>query len=257
MSARDGGDEPVLMAQKLPGIPVLTGPRRYLSGKAALRNFAVDCLILDDGFQHRELHRDLVIVLLDGRRPVGNGLLLPAGPLREPPDALCRADVIVLTGIKEADASRALGRRFDHLLRKGTPVFLGRHEARDLIRGRSTDDVHPLAALRGKRLCAFSGIAAPESFRRSLEALGGAITSIFAFPDHHPYTETDICAITDAARRERAAMIVTTEKDGVKLRKFPDFMDRIFLLRITMEINGGSDDFPAWLREKTATWKRP
>jgi len=257
MQAGDAGDEPVLMARKLPGIPVLTGPQRYLTGQTAIQNFTADCLILDDGFQHRELLRDLDIVLLDGRHPLGNGFTLPAGPLREPPIALRRADAIVVTGGDKEGVDNTLHRRLGHFLREGAPLFRGRHQARDLIRGGQENDVRPLSALRDKRLCAFSGIAAPDAFRRSLVAAGGAITSFFAFPDHYSYTGKDIYAIGEAARREQADMIISTEKDGVKLQAFPDLMDRIFLLRITMEINGEGKDFPAWLQGKMETWKRP
>ena len=93
----EAGDEPVLIARRLKGIPVLAGAKRAITGRYARENFGVDVMVLDDGFQHRWIHRDLDIVLLDSRQPLGNGLLLPRGPLREPPSALERAGVVVFT----------------------------------------------------------------------------------------------------------------------------------------------------------------
>jgi len=100
----EAGDEPVLIARRLGDVPVLAGPKRVITGRHALEHFSVDAILLDDGFQHRYLHRDLDIVLLDSRQPLGNGFLLPRGPLREPPSALARAGVIAFTRSKGGDA---------------------------------------------------------------------------------------------------------------------------------------------------------
>jgi tetraacyldisaccharide 4'-kinase len=258
MQSRDVGDEPVLMAGKLPGIPVLTGPQRLLAGKAAIDKFGIDVIILDDAFQHRQVHRDVNILLLDGRNPIGNGCTLPAGPLREPIAAIRRADVVIMTGMKESLASprTSLPWNLEKMIPKSVDIYGGCRRPLDLIQGGSSDHTLPLESLPGKRICAFAGIASPESLRNTLQAAGGDITSFLAFPDHHRYTEKDIYAIRDAAQRGQADLMITTEKDGVKLDGFPDFIRHVYLLRIAMEINVGQDDFTASILTKIASWKK-
>ncbi len=224
---REAGDEPVLIAGALPGIPVLTGSKRFLTGKAAVERFGADILILDDAFQHRSLFRDLDIILIDTTHPFGNGYLLPRGPLREPPTELRRADILLRTG----DADDAT------LLREAPslPAFRGIHRPRELVEA-GTGQVSPPTTLRGRKICAFAGIGSPEAFRRSLAALGAEVASFRAFPDHHPYGHSDIEAVRRIAENSGASLIVTTEKDGVRLSDFPDFQAMISFLRIGMEI---------------------
>jgi len=252
------GDEPVLMARKLPGIPVLTGPKRYLTGKAAIDQFGVDVLILDDAYQHRQIQRDVNILLLDGHNPIGNGFTLPAGPLREPVSAMARADVIVITGVRDglSVTGKNVQSDLENIVPKNIPVFLGQHRPRDLIQGGSKSGIFPLDKIRGKRICAFAGIGSPEAFRKTLVASGAHITSFLAFDDHHRYTERDICDINGAVQRGQADLMITTEKDGVKLDGFPDFMRQVFLLRIAMEIHQGQDDFTALILAGLESWKK-
>jgi tetraacyldisaccharide 4'-kinase len=224
---REAGDEPVLIAQALPGIPVLTGAKRFLAGKAAVERFGADILILDDAFQHRSLFRDLNIVLIDAARPFGNKYLLPRGPLRESPTELRRADILLRTG--DADDAASLREA------PSLPVFRGIHRPRGLVEAQ-TGRVSPPAILRGRKICAFAGIGSPEAFRRGLAALGAELISFRVFPDHHPYDPSDIEALRCVAQKSGASLIVTTEKDGVRLADFPDFQAMISLLRIGMEI---------------------
>ena len=224
---RDAGDEPVLIAGALPGIPVMTGPKRSLTGKAAVERFGADILILDDAFQHRSLFRDIDIVLMDAARPFGNGFLLPRGPLREPPQALRRAGIILRTG--EADREEPL-REVPSL-----PFFRGTHRPQEVVEA-ATGRVSPPAALRGQKVFAFAGIGSPDSFRRGLTALGAEVVCFRAFPDHHPYGRSDIECLRLLAKDSGSARIVTTEKDAVRLAGFPDFLAEISLLRIGMEI---------------------
>jgi tetraacyldisaccharide 4'-kinase len=224
---REAGDEPVMIAGALPGIPVLTGPKRSLIGKAAVKCFGADVLILDDGFQHRSLFRDIDIVLMDAARPFGNGYLLPRGPLREPPQALCRAHILLRTG--DTDREESLGEA------PALPSFRGFHRPRELVEA-ATGRVSPLTTLRGQKVLAFAGIGSPESFRRSLTALGAEVVCFRAFPDHHPYGRSDIDALRLRAADSGASRIVTTEKDCVRLTDFPDFLAEISLLRVGMEI---------------------
>ena len=224
---REAGDEPVMIAGALPGIPVLTGPKRSLTGKAAVERFGADILILDDAFQHRSLFRDIDIVLMDAARPLGNGFLLPRGPLREPPQALHRAGILLRTG--DADHEEPL-REVPSL-----PSFRGIHRPRELVEA-ATGRVSPPTALKGQKVLAFAGIGSPEVFRRGLTALGAEVVSFRTFSDHHPYDRSDIEALRRLAAESGAARIVTTEKDGVRLADFPDFQAEISLLRIGMEI---------------------
>lgn len=257
MSSAEAGDEPVLMARTLPGIPVLTGAKRSLTGHAAIERFGVNTLVLDDAYQHRQIHRDINIVLLGGSSPIGNGRLLPAGPLREPISELQRADMAIVTGpaavdLPEHEDKLTLLKR---LMPDGLPVFKGQHKPQLLVQAISGNST-PMSDLQGKRVCAFAGIASPESFRQTVQNQGGIVTTFLAFPDHHSYTDKDIYAIGEAARKDRADFTITTEKDGVKLGRYPDFMRQVHLLQIAMVISGGEVDFDTALLAKLKLWKK-
>lgn len=239
MGPEEAGDEPVLIAQRAPDVPVIVARDRSRAGLLAVERFDADVLILDDGFQHRRLARDIDIVLLDERRPFGNGFMLPRGGLREPRTALRRADAVIMTSTGAAD----------DLLPAGlppVPVFRGRRRPVDLVRGREKDPC-PLAWLAGKRVCAFSGIARPDSFRRILEPLCGEVASFLPFPDHHVYTAEDVACIRKACRDGDAQILVTTEKDGTRLTRFPDLFQDVCLLRIAMEIAPSRPEFEEYL----------
>jgi len=231
LSPEEAGDEPVLIAAATPGIPVVTGPDRFVSGKLAIEKFGADVLVLDDAFQHRRLYRDVNIVLLDEDRPFGNGCLLPAGPLREPPTALNRADIIVKTGISKLEKERTKPAVPD-----STPVFRARYHPVEIIHGKS-NQILPLNALQGKKVFAFTGIAAPDKFRTTLEELGAKIIKFLAFPDHYFYKRDDVQAIAGEAKTLNAEMLITTEKDGVKLFKFQDFYQKIVILRVGLQMD--------------------
>lgn len=219
------GDEPVLMARTLPTVPVLTGPDRAKTGAAAIDRFGANVLILDDAFQHRRLVRDLDIVLTDIRLPFGNGSLLPAGPLREPAQALDRAQIVVRTGSEEE-------------VRRAPAVaseLRGYRRPCELIRGDGRER-HPATALSGKRVLAFAGLGRPDDFRKTLRALGAEVEVFLPYADHCPYRRADVAAISEKAAAAGANLIVTTEKDAVRLGHYPDFLERTFQLRIDMDI---------------------
>ncbi|MDO9530003.1 MAG: tetraacyldisaccharide 4'-kinase, partial [Syntrophales bacterium] len=241
----EAGDEPVLIAKSAKRVPVITGPKRYFTGKYAVDNLGIDVLILDDAFQHRCLFRNIDIVLLDSTRPFGNRFLLPRGPLREPKKALERADIIVLT--ENRDSALFSQRVTDDIvtaaLKKGAvPIFRGYHKPKELVKGEESDS-YPLEYLSGKKVSAFAGIAKPESFEETIISLGGKAVSFITFPDHHRYTMGDIEEIKKASSNCSSEIIVTTEKDGIKLIDFPEFFRDIFLLRIEMEIVDCSTEF--------------
>ena len=243
-TAAEAGDEPLLIAQSLKGTPVITGADRIRTGRYAIRELEADVLILDDAFQHRRLFRDLDIVLLRNRSPFGNGCLLPHGPLREPVTALKRADVLVLTGAADisGDPSAALNL-------PPAPQFRGYYRPTALLHGLNGHSEQP-ESLKGKRICAFAGIANPASFRDTLESLGGEIVFFQTFPDHHPFAAADIRNIQKAYAASAATIMVTTEKDGTRLVNYPSFLQEVFLLRVEMDILPSRNDFAEFILKK-------
>ncbi len=219
LDASQAGDEPVLLAQTLPGVPVLVGKDRRLSGREALRRFGLDALVLDDGFQFWQLARDLDIVLLDARRPFDNGFPLPRGLLREPERHLRRAGVVVATraGGLTQDGRMALAAR-SCALAPDAPLFFADHHA---VGFAPVSDLSapllPLRALAGQAVQAVSAIAQPESFRRTLEREAGArVLSLRAWDDHHKFSVEEARAARRGAAEAGAAALVMTEKDAVK-----------------------------------------
>ncbi len=226
-----GGDEPVLIGVRLPGVPVVVGKNRSAASRYALDRFDVDVVVLDDGFQHRKLKRDLDIVLVDASYPFGNGKLFPAGILREPVESLGRAGAVILTRADSPEAVIRLRERINHLT--SARIFTSKQRSLDLI-DRHTGDVKPLSTLEGARVLAFSGIARPQSFTALLRSLGADVVAERAYPDHHAYCLADLQDILQRARDERAGMIVTTEKDAVRLAGFK--IGGIWALRIEFDI---------------------
>lgn len=248
MDPREAGDEPVLIAHSIPEVPVIVAGDRVRAGMAALERFGTDVLILDDGFQHRRLARDIDVVLLDGNRPFGNGFLLPRGGLREPQSSLRRADVVILTSTGRTHAL-SLG---DHY---HGPVFTARRRPVELVKERA-EKPYALECLAGKKICAFAGIANPEGFRETLEPLCGKIISFLPFPDHRTYTAADIAYIRKIFDDSGAQVLVTTEKDGVKLRRFADFFSEVYQLRVEMEITDTQATFERHIITRLRKCKR-
>ncbi|MGH7370137.1 MAG: tetraacyldisaccharide 4'-kinase, partial [Candidatus Methylomirabilaceae bacterium] len=196
-------------------------------------------ILLDDGFQHRGLHRDLDIVLIDGGNPFGYGRLLPSGLLREPPEALARADLVVITHADlghDLDTTRRSIRRYAPT----TPIALAVHRPLSVI-GRDGAEL-PSHSLSGQRLMAFSGIANPRRFEATLARLGAVVLAHHAFPDHYAYSAADLEALSAAADKAGASMIVTTEKDLIRLGRSGSQAGRIplYALSIALELVEGA-----------------
>lgn len=239
MDGAEAGDEPVLIARSAKGVPVLTGAERIVTAAVAVERLSADVLILDDGFQHRQLARNIDIVLLDSANPFGNGFLFPAGPLREPLNALKRADMIVVTD--SFDDAGQMPRSIPGIP-PGIPLFRATRRPQGLRRG-GTDQPVPLDHLQGARICAFSGIGAPDSFRQTLTRLGADVVRFLSFPDHYCYDMEDLARIQKESAKVEASVIVTTEKDGVHLEAFPFFLEKVLLLGIAMEIVSDAEVF--------------
>ncbi len=231
-SAAETGDEPLLIARSLPGVPVITGARRTLTGQSAIERFNADVLICDDAFQHRQISRDINIVLLDAERPLGNGRLLPRGELREPAESLRRADCIVLTRADKTGPTPARIARIADA--SGIPVFRAVHRFRELIG--PGGGVLPPEHLRGKKVCAFCGIAKPASFKKILLEAEAEVLSFIDFPDHYVYNRDDLEALRRHFSAQNADCRLTTEKDAMRLEAFPDFLKTLFVARVEMEI---------------------
>jgi len=242
----EAGDEPVLIARAVTGVPVLTGPERVKTGRFAVENMKVDVLILDDAFQHRRIHRDLDIVILNREQPFGNCFLLPRGPLREPTEALKRADVVIW---RDSAPDGRYPRYCELGIGVFVPVLSVYLRPKDIMNG-GTGEAHPLDLMKGKRVCAFAGIASPEAFKKTIESLGWKLASFIDFPDHHRYTDADISCIMRSCTDSSCDAIVTTEKDGIRLTHFSDFLKDIFLLRVEMEMLPSREEFEASIFER-------
>jgi tetraacyldisaccharide 4'-kinase len=241
---RAAGDEPVLVASRLPGVPVLVGADRVAAGRRAVEEFAPEVIILDDGFQHRRLHRDRDLVLLDAGDPFGGERLFPRGRLREDPHGLRRAHALLVTRAGSGPAEPI--RKRLRSLAPDLPVAWASHRACGLVDCRS-GAVSALDRLRGMRFLALSGIARPVSFRQSLQELSLPPAEFLAYPDHYAYGAADLAEIERSARACRAQALVTTEKDAVRLAgRLPAELPA-YALRIELEVLEGAEPLQSLL----------
>jgi tetraacyldisaccharide 4'-kinase len=205
------GDEPLMLARQLPGVSVVVSADRYLAGRLAEHDLGATVHILDDGFQHLQLERDLDLVIL-GREDVARPLTLPAGRLREPLDTLIAADAVLTA---DDDVVVELGGL-------EVPVFRLRREGPE-----RADTADPVIAV--------AGIAGPDRFFEDLRAAGWQVAGRMAFRDHHRYSARDAARIFECARRHGASRIVTTEKDFVRLLPFRPFAVRVTFVPLILE----------------------
>jgi tetraacyldisaccharide 4'-kinase len=229
------GDEPVLMARKIHGVSVWVGRERYRAGLAAWQSLRPQVLILDDGFQHLALERDLDLVLLDAGHPFGNGEILPLGPLREPVSNLARADAFILTRAQDpeqtAKTRRLLEKRFP-----GKPVLACSHRLTEPTAGLGETPV-PYERLSNASVAAFAGIARPEAFFEALRRKGVYPVREWAFQDHHGYSREELREILETVRQKNIHSLITTEKDTVRL---PSWFQS-FTLAAGLELDFGAD----------------
>jgi tetraacyldisaccharide 4'-kinase len=208
-----GGDEPVELARRLPGVVVVVAERRAEGAIAAAR-LGADLFLLDDGFQHLRVRRDVDLLLLDARDPFGGGELPPRGRLREPLSALARADAFLFTRVDRAEPPAA-ARRMLAAIRPEAPVFTARIRAAG-ARDEGGSPV-PMSAFAPRRTLAVCGIASPASFASSLAELDIAPEETLIFRDHQRYGPRELTRIQKAAEASGAFWVITTEKDAVKL----------------------------------------
>lgn len=210
------GDEPVLLAQRNPRVNFFVGPRKFQTAQFALEKVDPQLVVVDDGFQHRQLHRDVDIVILDATERMENYACVPEGRARESWDSLSRATAFVVTKVNLAKPE-AVEVLYDKLSAFGKAIIPMTYELISL-RGLHAEGERPLKECAGQKVLLVSAIAQPESFEKSLEKFTLEKTGHVVFKDHHPYTITDVNTILEKWRQAGNPDIVTTEKDFVKLR---------------------------------------
>jgi 3-deoxy-D-manno-octulosonic-acid transferase len=232
--ARTIGDEPALLARALPQVPIIICADRFRAGQLAEQRFSVDVHILDDGFQHFAVEREVDLVAIDVTQDVLHGAVLPAGRLREPVSALARADVIVLTRteINDPDSTEKQVKEIN----SAAPVFRCATELRGLVDAITRRQIEP-GDFRGKPVCAFCGIGNPSAFFANLRRWGFNPVVEVTFRDHHVYTQEDISRILKAAIEKDAAAILTTEKDLMNLHPVMASMPSVMAFSIQAKIS--------------------
>ncbi len=211
----DAGDEPLLLARRLPGAIVAVGARRYAVARQIEERFRPDVHVLDDGFQHLALERDLDLVLIDARDPFGDDALFPLGRLREPLSEITRASAIIITRADHPFAYPALEARLRDLA-GSIPIFYSYHELVELFAPCSGHRLAP-QKLYGRTIGAFCAVGDPELFKSDLAHYRARIAFFRSFRDHHWYTERELARLFREAEIAGVEFLVTTEKDWMRL----------------------------------------
>ena len=223
MDAETAGDEAFMLAKHLPNVPVLIGAQRAVTGRYAIEHFGAEVAILDDGYQHWQLARDMDILLVDAVNVFGNGYLLPRGTLREPLSHIDRADVCLMTKVDQAapGAIAHIWETFRSYNQDGL-VLESIHQPRQFVRLSDWyEDIAaggvPVTEMEGKKVLAVSAIGNPASFEQTLADLGIEMVESMRYPDHHDYGERDMAEVLYRAETLGVEAIVITEKDAVKV----------------------------------------
>jgi tetraacyldisaccharide 4'-kinase len=242
-AAGEAGDEPFLIARRCPQAIVAVGADRAALGRWVLGQFSLDCLILDDGFQHVALQRDVDLVLLDATDATGLDALLPAGRLREPLSGLTRASAVVVTRADSKEDVKAIHARVKTirgLLPEPVEVIFRPDSLVSVVHEKSV----PLKACEGKTAWLVSGIGHSGSFHQSAASVGLTVVGETVFHDHHHYRPEDVRQVTRQAQAAGTDLILTTEKDAGKLAPLLAHGDAWWALRIRAEVTQGEE----WLR---------
>lgn len=227
LGVESSGDEPFLIAKNLTGVPVIVSSKRYEGGLLAIEKFNPDIIILDDGYQHIQLHRDLNIMLLDGQVGFANKALLPFGLLREPLSELKRADIVFSKGdLKDINKIAPLNK-------EDVNIF----NLKPLELYNSHNEILTLEELKNKNAAMFCAIANPESFKNTLDSFGVNIEEEINYNDHHWFDQNSTREITILARNNK--IVITTEKDFVKLPENLKKIKNIYALKTQCNINKG------------------
>ncbi|MES0447847.1 MAG: tetraacyldisaccharide 4'-kinase [Desulfobacterales bacterium] len=261
MEPDQAGDEPFMMAKKLRSVPVIVGKDRFKAGMLAVKEFNPDVVLLDDGFQHLRLYRDIDLVLLDFNSPFGNGNLLPRGILREPASSLSRADALILTRSDSAPGSIKANflDRLMYLSQKRS-VYITFHapyiykvikadgdmEHIDLSKSRDLDS----EIIKGRKVFTFSGIARNEDFKHTVESFGCDVSGFAGFPDHHKYSDEDINKILRLAKDAGAEIVCTTEKDYARMGHSKSWPIDLVIIGIEIAFGDYEATFNAYIQNR-------
>jgi tetraacyldisaccharide 4'-kinase len=250
ISAEEAGDEPFMLAKKNPGLVVIVDEKRKRGVDHAIRQYGTEAVILDDGFQHRSVRRNLDVVLIDGEESKSPMHLLPAGYLREPIGGLRRADIVIISKTGTADGIPDIIRRATNaeiMTTSFIPVAVRRVKTGFSI---------SVQSIRGKKAVAFCGISNPQNFNATLIRMGMTVERFFPFDDHHRYSETEIKSISEAAKSVSSDYVLTTEKDlarlegGLLLKMF----DELPLFVVEMEMTVREEE--AWFKKVLSVVRR-
>jgi len=237
-SVKDAGDEPALIAEASPGVVVVVDRDRVRGAGLAVKEHRARLLLLDDGFQHRRLRRDLDIVLLEAENPLGSRRVLPAGFLREPARALKRADVVVLSkAVGDDEELKSRASRLQDLI--GKPVAVSRLTPKYWRRVGVAELLAP-EQVSGRKVAAFAGIASPDSFFDTVRGLGAELTARIPLPDHCRYSKSHLDRVAGVFVRSQADWLVTTAKDAVKLPSILRFLP-VYYLEVETRVVAGAE----------------
>ncbi len=252
MTAYEAGDEAYLMAKTLPGIPVIIGKNRAVTGQYAVDKLNAEVIIMDDGYQHWHLYRDLDVVLVDTYNMFGNGSLLPRGTLREPLKHLDRAGLFLLTKTDQSSQfSRINLRKTLDKYNGKAPVIESVHHPKNFVEIADWykgihENTLDLSVLEGKKVMVFSAIGNPSSFEQTLASIGLDILEAIRYPDHHDYGMIEMQYISERAASKEAVALITTAKDAVKIPTEFIYFNRdlpLYILNMDIMITEGHDLF--------------
>ena len=262
MTSYEAGDEAYLMAKMMPGIPVVIGKNRDVTGSYAVEKLNAEVIIMDDGYQHWQLKRDLDIVLVDTLNLFGNGNLLPRGILREPLSHLNRADLFLFT---KSDQSSQLTRTSltENIRQYNTkaPIVESIHHAKEFVEIADwykgiQQNALPLEELKGKRVMVFSAIGNPSSFEQNVSGCGLDIVEAIRYPDHHDYGMLEMQYIGERASKLKADALITTGKDAVKIPTEFIYFNReipLYVMNMDIMVTRNEESFDNMLKETVET----
>jgi len=231
----DAPDEALLVAWRHPGVSVVVSPNRVAAASAAVSKLGARVVLLDDGFQHLKLRRDLDILVADRTNQTGNGLIFPAGPLREPLWGARRGDVLWLSGASGADDEKNESLGPLERICGDIPRVVSTPEPVNLVDPDGAE--YQIRTLEKKKVLAFCGIARPKRFFDTLDQIGAIVVYTLPFRDHHRFTEDDYAVINHIAARFGAEMVVTTEKDLMRIADHT-LSHGLFAVRMGLRVEG-------------------
>lgn len=258
MTVTEAGDEAYLLAKSLPGVPVVIGRNRSITGDYAVKHLHAEVIILDDAYQHWQLERDLDIVLIDTINVFGNNFLLPRGTLREPLTNLNRANAFLLTKVDQStDLARDAIKETLQKFNAGALVIESTHtpqcfiEIEEWYKGVRPETV-PLSVIQDRLVLPFSAIGNPSSFEQTITDLKGKITAAVRYPDHHDYTMAEMQLIMQKAVDNGAEALITTDKDAVKIPAEFIHSERplpVYVLAIEVRFHDGYEELMDMIKD--------